>query len=90
MSRVVAMLAGDIEVGKVISKPSYLTDWDFKDITASFLNEDTPTPSSSIKRRKSKEKSQRENPVDDHSEGTDALVSPVNVTQLTDILAEGR
>ncbi|KAH9747511.1 putative LRR receptor-like serine/threonine-protein kinase [Citrus sinensis] len=90
MSRVVAMLAGDIEVGTVISKPSYLTDWDFKDITASFLNEDTPTPSSSIKRRKSKEKSQRENPVDDHSEGTDALVSPVNVTQLTDILAEGR
>ncbi|KAL9456513.1 hypothetical protein AB3S75_005690 [Citrus x aurantiifolia] len=90
MSRVVAMLAGDIEVGTVISKPSYLTDWDFKDITASFLNEDTPTPSSSIKRRKSKEKSQRENPVDDHSEGTNALVSPVNVTQLTDILAEGR
>ncbi|KAK9227023.1 hypothetical protein WN943_012072 [Citrus x changshan-huyou] len=90
MSRVVAMLAGDIEVGSVISKPSYLTDWDFKDITASFLKEDTPTPSSSIKRRNSKEKSQRENPVDDHSEGTDALVSPVNVTQLTDILAEGR
>ena len=90
MSRVVGMLAGDIEVGTVISKPSYLTDWEFKDITASFLNEDTPTPSSSIKRRNSKEKNQRENPVDDHSEGTDALVSPVNVTQLTDILADGR
>ncbi|KAH9747521.1 non-specific serine/threonine protein kinase [Citrus sinensis] len=90
MSRVVAMLAGDIEVGKVISKPSYLTDWDFKDITASFLNEDTPTPSSSIKRSNSKEKSERENPVDDHSEGTGALVSPVNVTQLADIIAEGR
>ncbi|KAL9452969.1 hypothetical protein AB3S75_008708 [Citrus x aurantiifolia] len=90
MSRVVAMLAGDIEVGTVISKPSYLTDWDFKDITASFLNEDTPTPSSSIKRSNSKEKSERENPVDDHSEGTGALVSPVNVTQLADIIAEGR
>ncbi|KAK9223456.1 hypothetical protein WN944_011899 [Citrus x changshan-huyou] len=90
MSRVVAMLTGDIEVGTVISKPSYLTDWDFKDITASFLNEDTPTPSSSNKRSNSKEKSERENPVDDHSEGTGALVSPVNVTQLADIIAEGR
>ncbi|KAK9227025.1 hypothetical protein WN943_012074 [Citrus x changshan-huyou] len=90
MSRVVAMLAGDVEVGTVISKPSYLTDWDFKDITASFLNEDTPTPSSPIKRSNSKEKSERENPVDDHSEGTGALVSPVNVTQLADIIAEGR
>ncbi|GKV50135.1 hypothetical protein SLEP1_g56847 [Rubroshorea leprosula] len=36
MSRVVAMLAGYIEVSPVASKPSYLTDWDFKDITASF------------------------------------------------------
>ncbi|XP_024046220.1 probable LRR receptor-like serine/threonine-protein kinase At1g56140 isoform X2 [Citrus clementina] len=90
MSRVVAMLAGDVEVGTVISKPSYLTDWDFKDITASFLNEDTPTPSSPIKRSNSKEKSEIENPVDDHSEGTGALVSPVNVTQLADIIAEGR
>ncbi|KAK9227022.1 hypothetical protein WN943_012071 [Citrus x changshan-huyou] len=90
MSRVVAMLAGDVEVGTVISRPSYLTDWDFKDITASFLNEDTPTPSSSNKRSNRKEKSERENTVDDHSEGTNALVSPVNVTQLSDIIAEGR
>ncbi|GAY33765.1 hypothetical protein CUMW_007960, partial [Citrus unshiu] len=89
MSRVVAMLAGDIEVGTVVSKPSYLTGWDFKDITASFLNEDTPTPSSSNKRSNSKEKSQRENPVDDHSEGIDALLFPVNVTQLAVIVAEG-
>ncbi|GLT51789.1 hypothetical protein SLA2020_251730 [Shorea laevis] len=36
MSRVVAMLAGYIKVSPVASKPSYLTDWDFKDITASF------------------------------------------------------
>ncbi|KAH9795834.1 putative LRR receptor-like serine/threonine-protein kinase [Citrus sinensis] len=90
MSRVVAMLAGDIEVGTVVSKPSYLTGWDFKDITASFLNEDTPTPSSSNKRSNSKKKSQRENPVDDHSEGIDALLFPVNVTQLAVIIAEGR
>ncbi|KAL5577713.1 hypothetical protein UlMin_019412 [Ulmus minor] len=31
MSRAVAMLAGDIEMGTAISKPSYLTDSDFND-----------------------------------------------------------
>ncbi|XVF25333.1 hypothetical protein REPUB_Repub13aG0204400 [Reevesia pubescens] len=40
MSRVVAMLAGDIEVSGVITRPSYLTDWDFKDLTGSFETED--------------------------------------------------
>lgn len=43
MSRVVAMLSGDIEVIKVSSKPSYLTDCDFKDTTSSFWKEDTQT-----------------------------------------------
>ncbi|KAM7271359.1 hypothetical protein ACFE04_030573 [Oxalis oulophora] len=33
MSRVVAMLTGDIEMPNVISKPSYLTDWSFQDTT---------------------------------------------------------
>ncbi|XP_039061566.1 probable LRR receptor-like serine/threonine-protein kinase At1g56140 [Hibiscus syriacus] len=33
MSRVVSMLAGDIEVSGVITRPSYLTDWSFKDLT---------------------------------------------------------
>ncbi|GKV44309.1 hypothetical protein SLEP1_g51501 [Rubroshorea leprosula] len=41
MSRVIAMLAGDIEVSPVASKPSYLTDWDFEDITASIEAENT-------------------------------------------------
>lgn len=43
MSRVVAMLAGDIEVSTVASKPGYLTDWDVRDITSSFLGDDTQT-----------------------------------------------
>lgn len=43
MSRVVAMLSGDIEVSTVTSKPSYLTDCDFKDKTSTFLSEDTQT-----------------------------------------------
>ena len=34
MSRVVAMLLGDIEVSTVTSKPGYLTDWKFDDKTS--------------------------------------------------------
>ncbi|XVE51733.1 hypothetical protein DITRI_Ditri02bG0064400 [Diplodiscus trichospermus] len=68
MSRVVAMLAGDIQVSNVTTKPGYLTDWDFKDIKGTFMREETK---SSIT-------------------GTETIVSPVNVTQLSDILGEGR
>lgn len=34
MSRVVAMLCGDAEIPVVTSKPGYLTEWNFSDITA--------------------------------------------------------
>ncbi|KAF3949014.1 hypothetical protein CMV_025056 [Castanea mollissima] len=34
MSRVVAMLLGDIEVSTVTSKPGYLSDWKFDDPTS--------------------------------------------------------
>ncbi|KAJ4702815.1 hypothetical protein OWV82_022806 [Melia azedarach] len=92
MSRVVAMLTGDIEVGAVTTKPSYLTDWDFKDITGSitgsFLNEETP--SSSSMRSNNKQKCEGENPGEVHSPGVDAMLSPVNITQLSDIIAGGR
>ncbi|KAL4283976.1 hypothetical protein GQ457_16G009080 [Hibiscus cannabinus] len=43
MSRVVGMLGGDFEVNNVATKPSYLTDWDFKDITGSLKNEELQT-----------------------------------------------
>lgn len=39
MSRVVVMLTGDAEVSTVTSKPSYLTDWQFNDMS-SFVCED--------------------------------------------------
>ena len=38
MSRVVNMLTGDIEVGNVTSRPGYLTDWKFDDIS-SFMSD---------------------------------------------------
>lgn len=31
MSRVVAMLNGDVEIGAVPAKPGYLTDWKYED-----------------------------------------------------------
>ncbi|KAK8594785.1 hypothetical protein V6N13_015701 [Hibiscus sabdariffa] len=37
MSRVVAMLAGDIDVSSVITRPSYLIDWNFRDSTGTTL-----------------------------------------------------
>ncbi|TQD68609.1 hypothetical protein C1H46_045858 [Malus baccata] len=51
MSCVVAMLSGDIDMGTIITKPSYLTYYDFKDITtlstSSFLmKDDTPSTTS--------------------------------------------
>lgn len=39
MSRVVAMLSGDAEVNTVTSRPGYLTDWKFDDITGSFMSD---------------------------------------------------
>lgn len=39
MSRVVAMLSGDIEVAKVTSRPAYLTDWRFDDTTTTITSD---------------------------------------------------
>ncbi|XP_010480078.1 PREDICTED: probable LRR receptor-like serine/threonine-protein kinase At1g56140 isoform X2 [Camelina sativa] len=50
MSRVVAMLSGDVEVSDVTSKPGYLTDWRFDDTSSSsfsaFQTKETDTSSS--------------------------------------------
>ncbi|KAH6777140.1 Leucine-rich repeat transmembrane protein kinase [Perilla frutescens var. frutescens] len=52
MSRVVAMLSGDAEIPVVTSKPGYLTEWNFSDITtstsafASNITTEIPTSSS--------------------------------------------
>ncbi|XP_073303387.1 probable LRR receptor-like serine/threonine-protein kinase At1g56140 [Primulina huaijiensis] len=40
MSRVVAMLSGDVEVASVSTRPSYLTDWKFNDDTT-YVSDDT-------------------------------------------------
>ncbi|CAA2993008.1 probable LRR receptor-like serine threonine-kinase At1g56140 [Olea europaea subsp. europaea] len=43
MSRVVSMLSGDIEVPPVTSKPGYLTDWKFRDVTTFMSNTESST-----------------------------------------------
>jgi hypothetical protein len=77
MSRVVAMLAGDIEVGVVTSKPSYLNDWNFKDITSCFSSED---------------RKQRGDNSNSNCELGDIMPSPVNVTEtmFDGIIGDGR
>nr|CAN73906.1 hypothetical protein VITISV_029158 [Vitis vinifera] len=47
MSRVVAMLSGNIEVSRVTTKPGYLTDWKFNDVS-SFMSENSDLSSPSI------------------------------------------
>lgn len=46
MSRVVAMISGDIDVNPVMSRPGYLTDWDFDD-TSNFISNVTTTSATS-------------------------------------------
>ncbi|KAK9155256.1 hypothetical protein Sjap_002736 [Stephania japonica] len=48
MSRVVAMLLGDIEVSTVTSKPPYLSDWEFNDVI-SFSSDKSRTSMSTNK-----------------------------------------
>ncbi|XP_017978565.1 PREDICTED: probable LRR receptor-like serine/threonine-protein kinase At1g56130 [Theobroma cacao] len=81
MSRVVAMLAGDIEVNGVIKRPSYLTDWDFKDLTGSFMTEDTQNSIAS-------ENIDNNGNININPRAAPNL-SSVNVTECSDIM-EGR
>ncbi|KAH7545624.1 hypothetical protein FEM48_Zijuj01G0113200 [Ziziphus jujuba var. spinosa] len=92
MSRVVGMLAGDIGIDTSdVSKPSYLTDWNFKDVTRSFLEEEDPTPSATSKDSKSHDNIQHGNPTSS-SPAVDISPSPVNVTEtmFSDIIKDGR
>ncbi|MFS7915985.1 putative non-specific serine/threonine protein kinase [Helianthus anomalus] len=47
MSRVIAMLSGDIEITPVTTKPSYLIDWDFNDLTNNAFGDEEPFSSES-------------------------------------------
>ncbi|XP_044495500.1 probable LRR receptor-like serine/threonine-protein kinase At1g56130 isoform X2 [Mangifera indica] len=89
MSRVVAMLAGDIEVGTVTSKPSYLTDWDFKDITSVFLDNEEGAAAAASDKSYGNQKSDSNNATA-VCHAADPLLSPVDVTQFSDVITDGR
>ncbi|KAE8722922.1 putative LRR receptor-like serine/threonine-protein kinase [Hibiscus syriacus] len=85
MSRVVAMLAGDIEVSTVTTKPSYITDWYYKDITGSFMNEESQTSNASDHSgSKNKSKITTLSGADDQR-----TLSPVNITDFRESIGEG-
>lgn len=79
MSRVVAMLSGDIEVSVVTTRPGYLTDWKFNDKT-SFMTPDTPSVESEYNQFSSSSTTRV----------GDAGHSPITVDQVQEIIGEGR
>ncbi|KAF3451125.1 hypothetical protein FNV43_RR07215 [Rhamnella rubrinervis] len=92
MSRVVAMLTGDIEIDTHgISKPSYITDWNYKDVTGSFMEEEDPAPLTTSIETNSQHKIQ-DGITPSSTSGVDISPSPVNVTDsmLSDSIREGR
>ncbi|KAF7851658.1 hypothetical protein BT93_L3314 [Corymbia citriodora subsp. variegata] len=81
MSRVVAMLSGDIEVATVSTRPGYLTDWRFKD-TSSFMDKTAD---------KSTDKSPHNSPFTASTVGTANLSPEIATTPMLDeIIGEGR
>ncbi|KAM1484561.1 hypothetical protein ACFXTO_036602 [Malus domestica] len=91
MSRVVVMLSRDIDV------PSYLTDYDFKDVTTlstcSFLmKDDTPSTASKHGNDRLNYQPEGNNTSGANTPVVDLAHSPVNVTQslLVGIIREGR
>ena len=87
MSRAVAMLAGDIEISAVTVKPSYLTDWDFKDITSELLDEGDTQISVASKNGSAHDHGQYYN--DDASK---LAPSPIDFTEPTlhEVIGDGR
>jgi serine/threonine protein kinase len=80
MSRVVAMLSGDIDVSSIATRPGYLTDWKFNEDTTSFMTNSSSTTITD-------EKSQY-----GLSSNTTADFSPVNASRpvLSETVGEGR
>ncbi|KAI3466322.1 hypothetical protein Pfo_022985 [Paulownia fortunei] len=83
MSRVVAMLSGDIEVASVTTRPGYLTDWKFNDATTFMMNTDSSISNDDINHF---------NSTTSTTMTADPGYSPVNPAKpmLHEIIGEGR
>ena len=86
MSRVVAMLYGDMEVSTVTTKPGYLTDWKYDDTTT------TGSFTSSIDKATIGTEYNSNFTSSSTTMVADAQRSPANVTKpiLHDIIGDGR
>ncbi|KAF8408672.1 hypothetical protein HHK36_004735 [Tetracentron sinense] len=86
MSRVVNMLAGDIEVSTITTRPGYLTDWQFNDITSDSVNDGIRTSLASKDTNSLIDSSTAPSMV------ADPIPSPINITQpmLHKIIGDGR
>ncbi|KDP36457.1 hypothetical protein JCGZ_08587 [Jatropha curcas] len=90
MSRVVAMLAGDVEVSAVMSKPSYLSDWDPQDIHCGFSYENTRTFTKSTSSSNPKNESDQDNSIN-LCPGIESISPPnFSETNLSDLIGKGR
>ena len=90
MSRVVAMFTGDIEVVNVTSKPSYLTYYGYKDISGTFTSEDSQTSFITGETTQTSTNSDIKNTKGKNTPGTEPTPTPANVSELSDIIGEGR
>ncbi|CAN6683915.1 unnamed protein product [Malus baccata var. baccata] len=86
MSRVVAMLSRDIDIGTVMSRPNYLTDYNFKDVTTFstcrfLLEDDTPSTASKHSNFHLNYQPEGSNASGANTPGVDPTPSPVNITQ---------
>ncbi|CAN6683954.1 unnamed protein product [Malus baccata var. baccata] len=96
MSRVVAMLSGDIDIGTVMSKPSYLTDYNFKDVTTFstgrfLVEDDSPSTASKHSNVRLNYRPEGSNASGANTPGVDPAPFPINVTQslLAGITGDG-
>ncbi|KAL3583930.1 hypothetical protein D5086_014991 [Populus alba] len=76
MSRVIAMLSGDIEVNIVTSKPGYLTDWKFDD-TSTFMSDDATRASDTSHHNSSTSTSLVNNQKDLSPRATDPMIRDI-------------
>lgn len=82
MSRVVAMLSGDIEVPSASARPGYLTDWKYND-SSSFMTDATHSYT---------DKSHENLPLTASTIGVSTPLSPADAPKptISEIVGEGR
>lgn len=85
MSRVVGMLAGDMEVPDVPERPTYLLLWQYRDVTSSFAVDGTTDASSE------RPANNQLSPPSGWSQGDSVETRPLSVQSIgSDIITKGR